>query len=103
MELLATRQRSGIISADKLPPEWHSIMLRKLTRRAALERDAIVRSLQDKGGKQAAGCSRPRNVAGDNLPQDKRLRHRVIPLRLEAQTHWLAMIPRGTAAEPMSQ
>jgi len=57
------RQRSGIISADKLPPECHSITRRKLTQMEALERDAIVRSLQDNGGNKqeaarALGMSR---------------------------------------------
>jgi transcriptional regulator of acetoin/glycerol metabolism len=44
------RQRSGIISADKLPPECRSVTRRTLTQMEALERDAIVRSLQDNGG-----------------------------------------------------
>ncbi|OBJ06457.1 sigma-54-dependent Fis family transcriptional regulator [Mycobacterium colombiense] len=43
------RQRSGIISADKLPPECRSVTRHKLTPMEALERDAIVRSLQDNG------------------------------------------------------
>ena len=52
------RQRSGIISADKLPPECRSVTRRKLTQLEALERDAIVRSLQDNGGnkQEAAGA-----------------------------------------------
>ncbi|MGV0715062.1 helix-turn-helix domain-containing protein [Mycolicibacterium sp. XJ662] len=57
------RQRSGIISADKLPPECRSVTRRKLTQIEALERDAIVRSLQDSGGNKpmaahALGMSR---------------------------------------------
>ncbi|OBG33134.1 siderophore-interacting protein [Mycobacterium alsense] len=49
------RQRSGIIGADKLPPECRSITRRTLTQLEALERDAIVRSLQDHdGNKQEA-------------------------------------------------
>ncbi|OBI96197.1 siderophore-interacting protein [Mycobacterium alsense] len=49
------RQRSGIIGADKLPPECRSITRRTLTQLEALERDAIVRSLQDhEGNKQDA-------------------------------------------------
>jgi transcriptional regulator of acetoin/glycerol metabolism len=50
------RQRSGIIGADKLSPECRSVTRRKLTQMEALERDAIVRSLQDNGGdkKEAA-------------------------------------------------
>ena len=57
------RQRSGIINADKLPPECRSVTRRKLTQMEALERDAIVRSLQDNGGNKrdaarALGMSR---------------------------------------------
>lgn len=57
------RQRSGTISADKLPPECRSVTRRKLTQMEALERDAIVRSLQDHGGNKqeaarALGMSR---------------------------------------------
>jgi transcriptional regulator of acetoin/glycerol metabolism len=57
------RQRSGIISADKLPPECRSVTRRRLTPMEALERDAIVRSLQDNGGNKqeaarALGMSR---------------------------------------------
>lgn len=57
------RQRSGIISADKLPPECRAVTRRKLTQMEALERDAIVRSLQDNGGNKqeaarALGMSR---------------------------------------------
>jgi transcriptional regulator of acetoin/glycerol metabolism len=47
-------QRSGIVSADKLPPECRSVTRRKLTQMEALERDAIVRSLQDNGDNQEA-------------------------------------------------
>jgi transcriptional regulator of acetoin/glycerol metabolism len=57
------RQRSGVIGADKLPPECRSVTRRKLTQIEALERDAIVRSLQDNGGNKqeaarALGMSR---------------------------------------------
>ena len=41
------RQRSGVIGADKLPPECRALAKRKLTQMEALERDAIVRSLED--------------------------------------------------------
>ncbi|OBJ04559.1 sigma-54-dependent Fis family transcriptional regulator [Mycobacterium sp. 1465703.0] len=56
-------QRSGVIGADKLPPECRSVTRRKLTQLEALERDAIVRSLQDHGGNKqeaarALGMSR---------------------------------------------
>lgn len=57
------RQRSGMIGVDKLPPECRSVTRRKLTQMEALERDAIVRSLQDNGGNKqeaarALGMSR---------------------------------------------
>jgi transcriptional regulator of acetoin/glycerol metabolism len=41
------RQRSGTIGADNLPSECRSLAKRKLTQMEALERDAIVRSLED--------------------------------------------------------
>ena len=41
------RQRSGVIGADKLPPECRSLTKRILSQMEALERDAIVRSLED--------------------------------------------------------
>ena len=63
--LVATvsRQRSGVIGADKLPPECRAVTRRKLTRIEALERDAIVRSLEENDGNksdaaQALGMSR---------------------------------------------
>jgi sigma-54 dependent transcriptional regulator, acetoin dehydrogenase operon transcriptional activator AcoR len=46
-------QRSGIIGVDKLPAECRSLARRKLTQLEALERDAIVRSLQENGGSKA--------------------------------------------------
>ncbi len=51
-----TRQRSGTIPAEKLPPECHSLIRRTLTRLEALERDAIVRSLQDSDGDKPAAA-----------------------------------------------
>jgi transcriptional regulator of acetoin/glycerol metabolism len=56
-------QRSGIIGADKLPAECRSLSRRRLTQLEALERDAIVRSLQENGGNKveaadALGMSR---------------------------------------------
>jgi sigma-54 dependent transcriptional regulator, acetoin dehydrogenase operon transcriptional activator AcoR len=47
------RQRSGTIGVDKLPAECRSLARRKLTQLEALERDAIVRSLQENGGSKA--------------------------------------------------
>jgi sigma-54 dependent transcriptional regulator, acetoin dehydrogenase operon transcriptional activator AcoR len=57
------RQRSGVINADKLPPECRSVTRRKLTQMEALERDAIVRSLEENSGNKleaalALGMSR---------------------------------------------
>jgi transcriptional regulator of acetoin/glycerol metabolism len=46
-------QRSGTIGADKLPAECRSLARRRLTQLEALERDAIVRSLQENGGSKA--------------------------------------------------
>ena len=46
-------QRSGIIGVDKLPAECRSLARRKLTQLEALERDAIVRSLQENGCSKA--------------------------------------------------
>lgn len=58
-----SRQRSGVIGADKLPPECRSLTRRKLTPLEALERDAIVRSLSENDGNkgeaaEALGMSR---------------------------------------------
>ncbi|MEV6338876.1 GAF domain-containing protein [Nocardia vinacea] len=52
-----TRQRSGVILPDKLPPECHSLSRRTLTHMEALERDAIVRSLHDHGGEKQAAAA----------------------------------------------
>jgi transcriptional regulator of acetoin/glycerol metabolism len=57
------RQRSGLINADKLPPECRAVTRRKLTQMEALERDAIVRSLAENSGNKleaalALGMSR---------------------------------------------
>jgi transcriptional regulator of acetoin/glycerol metabolism len=50
------RQRSGLIGVDKLPAECRSLARRKLTQIEALERDAIVRSLQENRGSKAAAA-----------------------------------------------
>ena len=57
------RQRSGVIGVENLPPECRALARRKLTQMEALERDAIVRSLQENGGNkveaaEALGMSR---------------------------------------------
>jgi sigma-54 dependent transcriptional regulator, acetoin dehydrogenase operon transcriptional activator AcoR len=46
-------QRSGTIGVDKLPAECRSLARRRLTQLEALERDAIVRSLQENAGSKA--------------------------------------------------
>jgi sigma-54 dependent transcriptional regulator, acetoin dehydrogenase operon transcriptional activator AcoR len=46
-------QRCGTIGVDKLPPECRSVARRRLTQLEALERDAIVRSLQENEGSKA--------------------------------------------------
>ncbi|RDH77479.1 GAF domain-containing protein [Mycolicibacterium moriokaense] len=56
-------QRSGVIGVETLPAECRSMARRRLTQLEALERDAIVRSLQENGGSkadaaQALGLSR---------------------------------------------
>lgn len=51
------RQRSGLIRVDKLPAECRSLVRRKLTQIEALERDAIVRSLQENSGSKAAAAA----------------------------------------------
>lgn len=48
-----TRQRSGLISVDKLPATCRSLTRRRLTQLESLERDAIVRSLAENGGSKA--------------------------------------------------
>lgn len=72
------RQRSGVIGADKLPPECRSLAKRKLTQIEALERDAIVPRLRGQCQQQAAGGDSVRDVAHDDLSQDVGLRHRLI-------------------------
>jgi sigma-54 dependent transcriptional regulator, acetoin dehydrogenase operon transcriptional activator AcoR len=51
------RQRSGLIGVDKLPAECRSLARRKLTQLEALERDAIVRSLQENSDSKVAAAA----------------------------------------------
>lgn len=51
------RQRSGLIGVDKLPAECRSLARRKLTQIEALERDAIVRSLQENSDSKVAAAA----------------------------------------------
>ncbi|MFB8279598.1 sigma-54-dependent Fis family transcriptional regulator [Nocardia colli] len=50
-------QRSGMIQADKLPPQCRSLTRRRLSQLEALERDAIVRSLQENGGSKSEAAA----------------------------------------------
>ncbi|MET0453752.1 MAG: helix-turn-helix domain-containing protein [Mycobacterium sp.] len=57
------RQRSGVVEVDQLPPTVRALSRHMLTQIEALERDAIVRSLEDNGGSKvdaaaALGISR---------------------------------------------
>ncbi|WP_330229448.1 helix-turn-helix domain-containing protein [Nocardia sp. NBC_00508] len=52
-----SRQRSGLIHVDNLPPECRSLTRRKLSRIEALERDAIVRSLAENGGNKTEAAA----------------------------------------------
>jgi transcriptional regulator of acetoin/glycerol metabolism len=49
-------QRCGMIGIDKLPPECRSVAGRRLTQLEAIERDAIVRCLQENDGSKAAAA-----------------------------------------------
>jgi transcriptional regulator of acetoin/glycerol metabolism len=49
-------QRSGTIGVETLPAECRSLARRRLTQLEALERDAIVRSLQENGGSKAVAA-----------------------------------------------
>ncbi|MFW0792345.1 helix-turn-helix domain-containing protein [Gordonia sp. CPCC 205515] len=49
-------QRSGIIDVHQLPPACRSLSRHTLTRIEALERDAIVRSLEENGNSKAAAA-----------------------------------------------
>ena len=68
--------RSGTIGAEKLPAECRSLARRRLE---ALERDAIVRSLQENGGSKADAAE----ALGmrDDLQKDQRVRYRVTFMR----------------------
>nr|WP_067472143.1 helix-turn-helix domain-containing protein [Nocardia amamiensis] len=52
-----SRQRSGLIHVDNLPPQCRSVTRRRLSRIEALERDAIVRSLAENGGNKAEAAA----------------------------------------------
>ncbi|AIJ24420.1 sigma-54-dependent Fis family transcriptional regulator [Amycolatopsis methanolica] len=50
---ITQRRRTGTIRPTDLPAEYHTIARRPLNRFEAVERDAIVRSLEDAGGNKA--------------------------------------------------
>lgn len=52
-----SQQRSGLIHIDDLPPQCRSLTRRRLSRIEALERDAIVRSLQENSGNKAEAAA----------------------------------------------
>ncbi|WP_433722300.1 sigma-54-dependent Fis family transcriptional regulator [Nocardia sp. CA-129566] len=52
-----SQQRSSLIHIDDLPPQCRSLTRRRLSRIEALERDAIVRSLQENGGNKAEAAA----------------------------------------------
>ncbi|AOW92519.1 Fis family transcriptional regulator [Rhodococcus sp. WMMA185] len=55
LQTVVNRQRSGTIEASEIPPVCRTLSRRTLTRIEALERDAIVRSLEEnRGNKKAA-------------------------------------------------
>lgn len=51
------RQRSGVIGVDQLPPVCRALSRHRLTQIEALERDAIVRSLEDNHGNKKAAAT----------------------------------------------
>ncbi|WP_124711573.1 sigma-54-dependent Fis family transcriptional regulator [Gordonia insulae] len=54
---IVTHQRSGVIDVGQLPPSCRSLSRHTLTRIEALERDAIVRSLEENGRSKAAAAA----------------------------------------------
>ena len=80
---------SGLLFGQKTrKPHMSAIALRS---GSLISIDRRLRSLQDNGGNKqqaarALGCHRRPST------QDKRLRHRITPLRLSAQKHWLTII-----------
>ncbi|WP_372440464.1 sigma-54-dependent Fis family transcriptional regulator [Prauserella cavernicola] len=50
LKQIAKRRRTGVIQPSDLPAEYHTIARRSLNRFETVERDAIVRGLEDAGG-----------------------------------------------------
>ena len=51
-----SRKRSGVIAVSDLPPSCRAVSRRKLTRIESLERDEIVKSLEENGYSKAAAA-----------------------------------------------
>ncbi len=54
---IVTHQRSGVIDVAQLPPSCRSLSRHTLTRIEAIERDAIIRSLEENGHSKAAAAA----------------------------------------------
>lgn len=59
MRRVLSRQRTGSIRREDLPPECHTTSHRALTHWETLERDAIVQTLLDTGGDRVGAARRP--------------------------------------------
>jgi transcriptional regulator of acetoin/glycerol metabolism len=58
VRLVLSRQRTGYIALEDLPPECHTTSHRALTHWETLERDAIVQTLLDTGGDRVEAAQR---------------------------------------------
>lgn len=54
---IVTHQRSGVIDVNQLPPSCRALSRHTLTRIEAMERDAIIRSLEENGGHKPAAAA----------------------------------------------
>jgi hypothetical protein len=54
---IVTHQRSGVIDVNQLPPTCRALSRHTLTRIEAMERDAIIRSLEENGGHKPAAAA----------------------------------------------
>ena len=73
---IVQHRRSGAILPGDLPPECRTVSRRLLSPLEAMERDAIVPQPDRLGRQQDQGGGVARHVAGDDLPQDSRVRDR---------------------------
>lgn len=56
LQQVVRTQRSGVVDVNKLPPECRSLNRHTLTPIEALKRDAIVRALEENGGRKQAAA-----------------------------------------------